>query len=898
MDTLADLASMQHHQQTARVNAGSLRSADVHDTQPSASTSLPTLQKMTKSEARSRLRAGSFDVTMSDTPHQIPSPRTYFSNALSTSELEKVTQIGNRLLQNPFSYHDSVEFINLLHNGFCVHINQQSSATGPGHLKSYELLKDLTAARESMTSRFAMGEDLWAGWIEDQRLLATSLEDKLAIRELCEKAVSEEATSSKLWLLYGQWMQAEYENLGKKEVGDGTTTNGQTQLSAEEEQMMAAEIFGWQQLLSIWQRAAQETMWRINDSAEAWDRYTELLLRDLTSSPQPEAVRKIEQWFTSRLQIPHGSWDSTSQNFSTFVSAADNDNWEAIMQQANRMGTEAKQKYTSREFKELGLETVRRTGDLSAELNAFNEYIDSELEMPRRKRAFDFNLANALFQRALLRFPANTELWERYIMFLNEEIAQHGGRDISILPSLEKATRHCPWSGTLWAQYMLAAEIANLPYPEIEDIKHRATKTDLLDLGDLNETVKVMTAWCGYLRRRAFTPQSNDEDMDVAEVGIRSAIEDLQTTGRRRFGKDYAGDPEYRLERIYIKYLTQARNVQGARDTFRKLCATKGHDSDFWLRYYVFEIITWSKLTYSEMDTDKGRQARPVEATQVLQQALRRSDLDYPEKILRTYLHHCEDHEDAEQLQIANAQVWKQSKVIQRRREQETLDQWNKYQLEQQQYQLEQQQNQSADGLPAHAVNGSAGDDQDNLGKRKRDEEMDQSSSKKTRPGDLEEEPQVQPQSLPAESLQKRDRENATIIVRNIPTTTTTTRFRQFFRDVSVIPSTYEVNKSLIVEQCGTINSLKLTSERDGQSQIAFLEFETKEDVTTAQTKEGKDLDGSPVEIHVGSGEILYVCNFPPTTDEAWLRQKFEQVSELASPKSRMMPFGRSLTCP
>ena len=68
MDTLADLASMQHHQQTARVNAGGLKSAEIFDSPKSSATSLPNLHNMTRSEAASRLRAGSFDVTMVSDP--------------------------------------------------------------------------------------------------------------------------------------------------------------------------------------------------------------------------------------------------------------------------------------------------------------------------------------------------------------------------------------------------------------------------------------------------------------------------------------------------------------------------------------------------------------------------------------------------------------------------------------------------------------------------------------------------------------------------------------------------------------------------------------------------------------------------------------------------------------
>ena len=866
MDTLADLASMQHHQQAARANAGGLRSVEIYDSQTSTSTTLPSIQNMTQAEVTSRIRSGSLDVTMSDVAHQPPIPRTYFTKALSGAELEAVNQAGNHLLQNPSSYETLVQLINLLHKGFLSHMRLQPSSSRSGNPRSYELLQELRTTRESMNQLFAMGEDLWADWIQDQILLAVSFEDKLAIRELCEKAVYEEASSCKVWLIYGQWMVSEHHKLTnpEKNAGDPETTRGQ--LSAEEEGMMAAEIFGWQQILSVWQRGSQATMWRINDSQQLWDSYTEILLQDLARSPRPEAISSMQLWFTNRLQIPHATWDQTSQTFSTFVSTFNNPIWESIMIQANRLGAEAKHKYELRDSREISVLRASQKGEPEAEILAFEEYIDYETNLSRRKSAFSFNLTNALFQRATLRFPARTELWESYVMFLNEEITQRGKQDISILAILENATRHCPWSGTLWAQYLLAAEISNLQFSAIGEIKHKATSTGVLDLVDMDEILKVTTAWCGFLRRQAFKPESTDEEMDVAEVGIRSAIEDLETIGRKKHGKDYKGDPQYRLEKIYIKYLTQARDWSTARETFKKLIPRKGHDYDFWLRYYIWEMITWSKLTYNDSDPKRASQSKPIEATKVLQQAMRRNDLNWPEKILDIYLHHCEDNEDAEQLQFANAEVWKTSKSLNRRREKEAHEQY--------QYQVEQHQALNQPGQTDAVLDA---DDQDHLGKRKRDE-VEQAPNKKTRPEEIVgTEPQQQEQSPSAPSSLKRDRENATVIVKNLPVTTSETRVRQYFRDVSHCPSqTFTCCTNVI--QCGTINSLKLVLEADGQSTTATIEFESKEDVLTAQTKDMKTYDGNSIEIQVGSDSTLFVCNFPPTADESWIRNKFSGV--------------------
>ena len=252
-----------------------------------------------------------------------------------------------------------------------------------------------------------------------------------------------------------------------------------------------------------------------------------------------------------------------------------------------------------------------------------------------------------------------------------------------------------------------------MPFSDIGDIKHRATSSGILEVGDMDEVLKITTAWCGYLRRRAFTPQATDEDMDVAEVGIRSAIEDLENLGVKKYGKEYQGDPDYRLEKIYIKYLTQARNWSAVRETFRRLIPRKGHDYDFWLRFYVWEMITWSKLTYSESNPDTAPVARPTEATKVLQQAMRRTDLNWPERILQMYLVHCEDHEDAEHLQMATVDYWRQTNVLKRKRQQEVQEQ---YQYQQQLAQLQSE--------PPHPSAATSTEDVDIPGKRKRGEEV------------------------------------------------------------------------------------------------------------------------------------------------------------------------------
>lgn len=72
-------------------------------------------------------------------------------------------------------------------------------------------------------------------------------------------------------------------------------------------------------------------------------------------------------------------------------------------------------------------------------------------------------------------------------------------------------------------------------------------------------------------------------------------------------------------------------------------------------------------------------------------------------------------------------------------------------------------------------------------GKRKRDDGTSDGPSKRSRPEALESvEPQVQErQETTANSTLKRDRENATVIVKNLPATVTELKIRRFFQNVS-----------------------------------------------------------------------------------------------------------------
>ncbi|KAL8756257.1 MAG: hypothetical protein Q9184_004562 [Pyrenodesmia sp. 2 TL-2023] len=857
MDALADLASMQHHQQITRANAGGLRSTEIYDSQGSTN---PAALSSVHGAHGSLPARGSLDPTMAEISSRTAPARTFTTKNLSEDELQTVAELVTYLVTNSFAYESHVKLIDLLHRGFQSHAQNRSSSSLEDDPRSYDLLADLRSARESMDARFAVGERSWVDWIEDEKLLATTFDECFAVMELCIKAVQEEPGSTKLWSLYANWMTSLYvAATGDNSIREAVQPSAEILTWSDEDRMVAAGVWDWhQQMMNVWSRAARATRWRVDESHLLWDPHTELLLQALARSPSSDGVLEMKDHFRERLKTPHAEWDSTFQRFSNFTSRYEDHAYEEIMAKVNQECSTAKAMYEAREMRELAVKRSGENDNNDARLSTFSEYIEWELGQSRKKHASVFELVEALYQRALLSCPANTELWQEYTMFVTEEIVSHSRQDEDILPALDRSTRHCPWSGSLWSQYLLAAERQKVPFPDIGEIKHKATSTGLLDDGGLEEVLQVYVAWCSILRRRAFQEESTDEDLDVAEVGIRSAIEDMQRLGQAKYGKDYQGDPNYRLERIYITYFTQSGDWHRAREIWKRLIRSRGDSHEFWLRYYLWEMSAWGKISYRENINNAPSSPRPSEATKVLRTALKTPNLDWPERLIQVLQYHCEDHEDAAEIQSASVQIWKAKKAVEQRRIKEMED----YQAIQAAQAQSLQQVHSLE--PQTSVDSAVG-----LGtsKRKRDDEDKKqgegSATKKTRVNAIGRgaEDEATPQTTSSEL--KRDRENSTIIIKNLPRDATETRVRQFFRD------------------CGTVNSLSLAVDEKSETATATMEFQSRDDALTAQTKDKKDFDGREIEIQVGSGTTLFVTNFPADADETWLRERFRRFGEI-----------------
>lgn len=805
----------------------------------------------------------------SATPGELPlgdpptiKPREFAADSLSREELNTIQQLTKQLAENSYLYNAHIQLINLLHKGLTAHVLPSAQATTPQEPADYPLLADLRQARQAMDSRYPVGEELWKQWIEDECMLARSVEERVAVMELCQKAVQEEVGSAKLWRLYGDWMWLLYRLTHEIQFGGyqfNTLENDpvvsrvlETRQWTQDEKIVGKEIFSWNPMLDIWIQGMKAVEWHLDDSHLLWDPYVRILNHDLARNPSPDKVKHVWTLYADRLQKPHATWQDTFQGFSTFVTHNyDESIYEDTMVAAQKQSVKSKQDYELRSEFELRLERASSAGDHEAAGNVMAEYLLWELDQLKRNNnaSYPSELYVTLLERANVRFPTTAEWWEDHVDF----VLENADTTSDLLALVHRASRHCPWSGNLWSKHLLAFEMADRDFTELEDIKHRATSAGLLEeIGGMDELIKVYTAWCGFLRRRAFGPKSGEDERDVAEMGIRSVIENVRDIGVRKYGKSFKGDPLFRAERMYIKFLSQSAREDEARDTWNKLVVTHGDMADFWEKYYLWEMTQWPK---NSIDYSKP----PEHATKALRQAVYRQNLDYPEKIIDLYQYHCSQHESVQQLRQAHTETRQALKAVARRREEEAAQ---AAQNAAQQQAVQQPPPQA----PVASVEQSTGGE-----KRKRDDQPNgELPAKRARSDEANGEQQQHlygDASSSATSQVKRDRENCTVIVRQLPYDVTEARVRRFFRD------------------CGDILGLQITQEPANETATATIEFTEKQDVLAAQTKSMKPFEGQSIEIQSGSATTLWVTNYPPEADEGYIRQLFKDVS--AAPSTR-----------
>ncbi|KAH6652515.1 splicing factor-like protein [Truncatella angustata] len=698
-----------------------------------------------------------------------------------------------------------------------------------------------------------VGEDSWLDYVDEETKRAKDLEGRVNVVELFKRAVQAEPNSLKIWLAYCEYYWSLFIDCQTSEAG-----------WPDEERQMGRELFTFPSALSLWSDGYEPIKFRLNDSHEFWDRWVSIELEQLSRTRTPVGVKRISHLFRDRLQIPHARWDNTSQMFSSFLSEYNNAAYETEFKEITAIAQPAKDAYQARERRELELNKFRNSRDDQAYKSAMKEYLDWEMVETIIKTpqdpAMPVALAIGLYNRALTGvFAFDDVIWTNYVVYLSTLRDSAKASQIQyLLPDtlnvLQRATSHCPGSGSLWSRYILSAEEAGWGFQEVESIKHAATtNAAALDKNGMPGVIDMYAAWCGYLKRSALSPNAADDAADVAEFGLVSAIEDVGIWGRRLHRDDYHGDPNYRVERILIQFLTERRgDIDGARSRWKSMAdkSLHGNSYDFWLNYYLWEMRIFSSQPRQRSPTPatpaNGATSLsvPTMATDVLLRAMQQKDIDWPERIMEVCHQHCNDYEQSQTLRRALDSIHRARRRVEKRRAHER------------------EQAEAAYAAQVQAVQLATPGDEDSPGsKRKRDEAMDEQVTSK----------RLKNEEAATDETLKRDRENTSVMVRSLPADATITALRKYFKEYGSV--------------------VNITTKKGKGDLSALIEFESPDEMRSALLRDQKYFSDNQISVKAGTGLTIYVTNYPPTADENYIRNLFKECGEVFSIRFPSLKF-------
>ncbi|KAI0967271.1 putative pre-mRNA splicing factor [Xylaria arbuscula] len=738
-----------------------------------------------------------------------------------------------------------------------------------------------------------VGEDSWLAYIDEQRRYANDLEARVKVVELFKAALGDEPASLQLWLAYCEYFWSLFAECQSHPQPSSSSSSSPSPAPAswtDEERHLARDLFSFDSALSLWSDGYNATKFRIADSHRFWDRWVAIELEQLARTRTPSGVKRISHLFRDRLQVPHATWDQTSQMFSEFLTTYNNAAYEHEFQDVTRTARDSKASYELRESHELDLARAQRAADRDAEMATMRQYLDWEMsqttlaiaaparhqhqhhhnQLQQQHDPLAIPLGLGLYGRALTGILAfDDDIWNNCAVYLSSLHRAVTANSLytphlpNMLDFFQRATKHCPWSGPLWSRYILTAEDAGWSFHNVESIKHAATNTKALDKNGMTGVLDMYTAWCGFLKRTAMDPSASEDAADVAEVGLLAALEDVELWGKRLYKEAYQGDPNYRLERILIQFLTEVKSdIDAARSHWDRLSqhSLMANSYDFWLNYYLWEMVVFASKPRPPSPTpptpsNGTRSTRvPTLATSVLQRALGQKVLDWPERIMEVYLAHCNDYEQPDTLLYSLDTVHKTRRTVGKRRDREKAAAAAAYAT---QYQTEQ----AEDRAVANSTQDAAALDSPMGGKRKRDDVSDdvgEAASKKAKSVEASvDDAETQ------ESKLKRDRENTSIMVTNLPPDVTQTAVRRYFKEY------------------GHINNLILRTDDNEKSSSALIEFRYPEEADYALLRDQKYFHQSQLSVKPGTRLTVFVSNYPPTADETYIRRLFAHCGDI-----------------
>ena len=408
-------------------------------------------------------------------------------------------------------------------------------------LRGAGLKEKLRRARQEFQQRFPLSEKLWLEWIEDEtdgetqeELLTLAVQDYLSLAlwkrrlHLTRDPVLHDASVEKL----EKWRRVSTE---------------------------ALEIAGvhFSQGHEIWME--------ILDGEKK-------ILALLPTEETEDQVERIRQLYFDALQMPllhadvildsYRQWEQERGSMTTEPPP----HVQSLMKSAAE-AIDARQKCE----KALSVE------DVTEKLAAYVSYSAME------ERHGSVRQVECIYERAIVDFPVTHSLWLQYGSYIEKKTKCYE----KIQELYTRATRNCPWLGSLWERRIRAAALYEKEAPEAQKIYEGALQAGLQTEEDY---MVVLLAWLDFLRCD-YWRQKKASDEEVSFAPLAAAFAFASSLMKSYFPKYL--DRQHRIGRYWTESLISITNdIDQARSVWEDLLQDPqvASAAETWMYYIRMEV--------------------------------------------------------------------------------------------------------------------------------------------------------------------------------------------------------------------------------------------------------------------------------------------------------------------
>lgn len=587
--------------------------------------------------------------------------------------------------------------------------------------------------------------------------------------------------------------------------------------------------FSYENILKVLERGIEITGYNIPESYLLWNQYRDFISSQLVEKSKiqrEKIVSKLKTAYQDRLSVPHNTLRDTFTDYSTFITNNDNQNYEKELVKANKIYSQTLKKLELREPWET---KIRENNSLEN----YAAYVQWEVARPKKQQ--EPELVKALYERTIHDYPIIPEVWDDYISYLSAKLFLASETFLVI----ERGLLACPHSGLLWAHKFRVSAIMGASLEELGDLKQ--SFNNIPNLKEPEEYINwkaFMIEWIGYLGRSIDQKKGNLTEDSLEE--LLCDCEDILERAKR----DGGSDPNFELE-LTVFELFRKFNYDCQWEDLKK---NHGNKTEYWLERIQFETESSSDDVYNRV--------RPI-----FDEALARSNIDWPEKINEKYILFERRYGTALGVQKALGNARVKNKIVQLRRQE-----------------AYQRSNFESISNPVPSTSGAVSaleiiDSSSSVKRAHDDIEMGDSdtqklSQKETDQTDLLDSPSKKTPKQ-QHKTNERDRENNSVVVSKLPTNISEKDIHKYF------------------EECGEILSLNLHQG----NKIATIEFGDHFGALSALTKDKKKIKNSEIQVRSGEETTLWVTNFPPEYTEERIRELFEPFGKIMSIRFPSLKF-------